>query len=91
MIRVSLTDFVDIVSKSGTPKATKVAQVKKRGRYEPAVDFYKPLREKAQRGQPLTSDIYTARGIQTKRINGQSDVRGTHCPCQWLPLPWLTD
>jgi hypothetical protein len=42
MIRVSLTDFVDIVSKSGTPKATKVAQVKKRGRYEPAVDFYNP-------------------------------------------------
>ena len=29
MIKISLIDFVDIVSKSGTPKATKVAQVKK--------------------------------------------------------------
>jgi hypothetical protein len=45
MPRISLADFVDIVSKSGTPKATKVAQVKNRPDYEPAVDFYKPLRE----------------------------------------------
>lgn len=45
MIRVSLTDLVDIVSKSGTPKATKVAQVKRRPEYEPAFDFYKPLRD----------------------------------------------
>lgn len=45
MIRLSLTDFVDIVSKSGMPKATKVAQIKSRAEYEPAFDFYKPLRE----------------------------------------------
>jgi hypothetical protein len=42
---ISLTDFVDIVSKSGTPKATKVVQVKARPDYEPAFDFYKALRE----------------------------------------------
>jgi hypothetical protein len=45
MPRLSLTDFVDIVSKSGTPKATKVAQVKNRPKYEPAADFYKPIRD----------------------------------------------
>lgn len=45
MIKLSLTDFVDIVSKTGTPKATKVRQVKLRPDYEPAHDFYKPLRE----------------------------------------------
>jgi len=45
MIRLSLTDFVDIVSKSGVQKATKVAQIKSRGEYEPAFDFYKPLRD----------------------------------------------
>ena len=45
MPQISLTDLVDIVSKSGTPKATKVAQVKARPDYEPAFDFYKPLRE----------------------------------------------
>ncbi len=45
MPQISLTDLVDIVSKSGTPKATKVAQVKARPDYEPAFDFYKPLRD----------------------------------------------
>jgi hypothetical protein len=46
MHRISLTDFVDIVSKSGTPKATNVAKVKHRPGYEPATDFYKPLRNR---------------------------------------------
>jgi hypothetical protein len=46
MIKISLTDFVDIASKSGTPKATKVAQVKARPDYDPRFDFYKPIRER---------------------------------------------
>lgn len=45
MAVISLTDFVDIVSKSGTPKANKVASVKERPDYEPAFDFYRTLRE----------------------------------------------
>lgn len=45
MPTLSLTDLVDVVSKSGTPKATKVATIKARPDYEPAFDFYKPLRE----------------------------------------------
>lgn len=45
MPSLSLTDLVDIVSKSGTPKATRVATVKTRPDYMPAFDFYKPLRE----------------------------------------------
>lgn len=45
MPQISLTDFVDIVAKSGRPKATKVRQVKERPEYEPALDFYKPLRD----------------------------------------------
>jgi len=44
-IEISLTDFVDFVSKSGTSKLTKVKQVKNRGDYSPATDFYKALRE----------------------------------------------
>src|SRR5262245_27692209 len=43
--KMSLTDFVDIVHKSGTPKATKVKQVKDRPDYQPQFDFYKPMRE----------------------------------------------
>ena len=45
MPQLSLTDFVDVVSKSGTPKATKVSEVKHRPPYDPAFDFYKALRE----------------------------------------------
>lgn len=43
--RLSLTDFVDIASKAGTPRYTKVKEVKNRPPYSPASDFYKPLRE----------------------------------------------
>lgn len=42
---ISLTDLVDVVQKSGSPKATKVTQIKNRPPYQPATDFYKPLRE----------------------------------------------
>jgi len=45
MPKISLTDFVEIVSKSGTPKATKVAQIKNRPQYDPRSDFYKLARE----------------------------------------------
>jgi len=43
MPEISLTDFVDIVSTSGTPKLTKVRRVKNRAPYSPAMDFYKPF------------------------------------------------
>lgn len=45
MIQISLTDFVDITCKSGTPKATKVAHVKARPDYDPRSDFYRQFRE----------------------------------------------
>src|SRR3954462_10658852 len=45
MPSLSLTDLVDVVSKAGTPKATKVAENKNRNPYQPATDFYKPLRD----------------------------------------------
>lgn len=45
MRRLSLTDFVEVVSKSGTPKATKVRQIKERPDYNPSSDYYKQIRE----------------------------------------------
>jgi hypothetical protein len=45
MPNLSLTDLVDVVSKAGTPKATKVSEVKNRKPYQPATDFYKPFRD----------------------------------------------
>ncbi|WP_320174909.1 hypothetical protein [Maridesulfovibrio sp.] len=46
MHKISLTDFVDVVSKAGTSKATKVATIKNRKPYTPATDFYKGIRDK---------------------------------------------
>lgn len=43
---LSLTDFVDFVHKSGTARATHLRQIKERPDYEPAFDFYRPLRNK---------------------------------------------
>lgn len=44
-ILVSLTDFVDFVSKSGRPKLTHVQGIKWRPAYDPATDFWRALRE----------------------------------------------
>ena len=45
MPQISLTDLVDIVSKSGTLKVTKIRQVKYRPAYDPSTDFYKRVRD----------------------------------------------
>lgn len=45
MPRISLTDFVDFVSKVGPPKITKVRQIKARLAYHPSRDHYKYLRD----------------------------------------------
>ena len=45
MPEISLTDFVDFVVKVGSPKLTKVREIKNRGEYSPALDFWKRLRE----------------------------------------------
>lgn len=46
-VEISLTSFVDVVSKAGTPKATCVKTIKGQlaAGYDPATDFYKILRE----------------------------------------------
>jgi hypothetical protein len=46
MNSISLTDFVDIVSSAGTPKATKVREVREREEYHPMRDYYKGMRER---------------------------------------------
>jgi len=44
MISITLSDVVDVFSKSGRSKATKVRQIKHRSEYQPATDYYRPLR-----------------------------------------------
>ncbi|MCB9566810.1 MAG: hypothetical protein H6710_06275 [Myxococcales bacterium] len=43
--RISLTDFVDFVTRAGMPKLTKVRQLKHRGEYHMYSDFYRGARE----------------------------------------------
>jgi hypothetical protein len=47
MIEITLTEFVDFVSKAGTPKLTGVRRVKQRlaEEYDPRTDFYKIIRD----------------------------------------------
>jgi len=45
MADISLTDFVDFVAKSGTPKFSKVKEINRREDYQPAFDFWKKLRD----------------------------------------------
>lgn len=67
MPRITLTDFTDVVAKAGTPKATKVTQLKNRLDYDPAADFYKGLREGLihlhKRGGSKTDLAAIARGL----------------------------
>jgi len=44
LANLTLSDIVDVFSKSGTPKATKVKQIKYRDEYQPATDYYRTLR-----------------------------------------------
>lgn len=56
MPEISLTDLVDFVAKSGTPRLTHVRKIKARGDYSPAEDFWRRLRlnivEHHSTGQP---------------------------------------
>jgi hypothetical protein len=45
MPKMSVSDFASIVSASGTSKVSKIADIKGRGPYSPATDFYKGVRE----------------------------------------------
>jgi len=69
--RLSLTDFVDVVSSSGTPKATKVRQIKNRPDYNPAFDFWKKLRDGIvsthEQGLPKTNLDQVLVGLTDKK------------------------
>jgi len=71
MPSLSLTDLVDIVSASGTPKATKVRRIKHRPPYNPAADFYKRIRdsiiEAHQQGE--------GRSVLGQTLNGLTDAK----------------
>lgn len=44
-MEITLADFVDFTLRTGPAKVTKVREIKHRDDYEPAVDFWKPMRD----------------------------------------------
>jgi hypothetical protein len=73
MIEITLTDFVDFVSKAGTPKLTVVRNVKKHhiDGYGPQMDFYRSIRKGIvrmhQRGEPRSVLDDLARDVTDKK------------------------
>lgn len=79
MPKLSLTDFVGVVSSSGTPKTTKVRQIKNRSDYHPAKDYYKQVRDGIvavhRSGAPKTRlDGYIGKAIDVKKIDNFNAV-----------------
>ncbi len=73
--RLSLTDFVDIVSKKGRPKATKVRQVSTRDEYHPAHDYYRTTREKLiEHARGLVGDAHLDLFAASVPLNKQENV-----------------
>jgi hypothetical protein len=72
MIEITLTEFVDFVIKSGSPKVTVVKNCKKRHQetYDPKTDFYKKLRDGIvdfhRRAQPKAALDALVHGIADK-------------------------
>ncbi len=78
---VSLTYFLDFVHKSGTPRLTVVRKFKNRPEYDPAADYYKPLRNEIVRmhgvGDPKTVlDAFAATVHAKKKANYARAVAG---------------
>jgi len=74
--RISLTEFVDVVSSSGTSKAAKIRRMK-RVDYSVAGDFYKPIREHLvnihRQNLPKVSIQTIYRRIDDQKKIGSSD------------------
>jgi hypothetical protein len=95
---VSLTTFVDFVSKSGTPKITVVRHFKHGAAYHPAFDFYRPLRDAIVQvhahGKPKKTldDLVTALADPRKVEAYAAVVRGhkrfmRRHPARWFDPP----
>ncbi|MHB9146312.1 MAG: hypothetical protein ACYC5Y_13370 [Symbiobacteriia bacterium] len=78
MPRITLTDLVDIVSASGTPKATKVAAVKNRPPYDPRFDFYKAFREHVVSVHTSGGPRDAVRGILTGLVDPKKQAAYPH-------------
>jgi len=87
---VSLTTFVDFVSKSGTPKATVVRAYKNRNSYSVASDYYKHIRDTIitfhKTGSPPLANL--AAGSAKHKVDNYKAVAKGHK--KWVGKKTLT-
>jgi hypothetical protein len=82
MPRVSLTDFVDVVSRVGMQKITKISEIKHREPYTPQTDYWKQLREhiiENHSGGGNKANLLSANQItqnQDKQLNYSAAIKG---------------
>jgi hypothetical protein len=68
--KISLTDFIDFVNRpSMSEKLTKVREIKHRGPYSSAGDFYRPVREAVIRTHATGRDKWTIRNTIERLAN----------------------
>lgn len=77
---ISLTDFVDFTIVNGSSRVAKVRQLKKRGNYDPAADFWRPLRKglvemhRTGRVSPVELDAWLSLQKNPKRFQRYADA-----------------
>jgi hypothetical protein len=102
-MRIWLTDFVDFSIRTGPARVAKVRDIRNRPAYEPALDFWKPLREGIARlamatRSPrdllaeLVGDQATAskRNLYPRAVDGFLDVLGKQ-PIELIKLYFKSD
>lgn len=93
MPKISLTDFVDVVARSGSPKITKISQIKNRPEYSPQADFYKAVREcivqMHEKGLPKSHLVNMLGKLKdAKKITNYPDIASGYV--KWLGKKELT-
>lgn len=96
-MEISLTDFVDFTIVNGSSRVAKVRQLKQRGDYDPATDFWRPLRkgliELHRTGKMSASELDAWLSTQTnpKRFKRYAEAVGGYKKfIGKRSLPWLT-
>ena len=74
--KISLTDFIDFVNRpSMSEKLTKVREIKHRGPYSSAGDFYRPVREAVIRTHATGRDKWAIRNTIERLAGAGADFR----------------
>lgn len=96
-MEISLTDFVDFTIVNGSSRVAKVRQLKQRGDYDPATDFWRPLRKglvdlhRSGRMSGPELDVWLATQTNPKRFKRYAEAIGGYKKfIGKRTLPWFS-